>query len=195
MRRLEYPWPGLERRVVQSLGGVLPLVVYGSLMNERSAQMTLPVQSRSPVQPVYAYGVRRVFEYPMSTDAFERYGPPPEPDQVAALNVRVTGDRQDKINAVLVHIAADDLPALRERESGYHLSEVPIASWPSGGTNSTSVAFVLEGPPSPAVVRPHPRYVEVCRDGALSFGKAFREEFDATTFLMSGDTLATRLGS
>ena len=191
MFSFDYPWPDLEAHLATYHCGRLPLFAYGSLLNAESAVRTMPGWRRDECRPANAFGVVRVFNYPLTLDAVARYGPGPTPWHVAALGVRVTGLPTDRVNGLVSSLAAEDLGGFREREMGYRLTEVPVASWDDASNGEfPAKAFVLEhrAPDDPKLL-PHPGYLAVCREGAASFGAGFRDDFDRTTLLADGRRL------
>ncbi|QDV74864.1 gamma-glutamylcyclotransferase family protein [Botrimarina mediterranea] len=191
MLSFDYPWAGLEDHLAAHHNGRLPLFAYGSLLNAASAVRTMPGWRGEECRPANAVGLVRVFNYPLTPDAIERYGPGPTPQHVAALGVRATGLPTDRVNGLVYSLAAEDLKGFRQRETGYRLAEVSITPWGEGASdNSSSKAFALEylGPDDPQLL-PHPEYLVVCRKGAASFGESFRDDFDRTTFLADGRRL------
>lgn len=195
MLLFNYPWPGLEAYLAAHHDGRLPLFAYGSLLNAASAVRTMPSWRRDECQPAYALGVVRVFNYPLTPDAIERYGAGPTPQHVAALGVRVTGLPTDCVNGLVYSLGADDLEGFRFRETGYRLTEVPVTPWSDAPSDEFPAnAFVLEYPgPDDLQLLPHPGYLDVCREGAMSFGEAFRDDFDRTTLLADGRRLSEYL--
>lgn len=178
-----YPWPGLEK-AVRRRG--LTLVGYGSLINAESAAMTLSEAALATAAPCIAFGGRRVFDSRMERIS-DRYDGPAGPDERAALNVRVTSEMGDLFNGVVLTIGPSDVPALREREEGYDLAPVACIPWQRG--SAAFPAWVLSNARSDRSIQPHPRYLEVCREGAAAFGEAFLMLFEATTYRSDGVTL------
>lgn len=197
MLSFDYPWPGLEDYLAAHHGGRLPLFAYGSLLNAASAMQTMPGWRGDRCRPANALGVVRVFNYPLTPEAIMRYGQGPTPQHVAALGVRVTGLPKDRVNGLVYSLGADDLEGFRERETGYRLIEVPVEPWDDVTSSEfPAEAFVLEypGPDDPQLL-PHPGYLAVCREGAASFGEAFRDDFDRTTLVADGRRLSEYLRS
>jgi len=183
-----YPWGSLEANLARQGRDSLALVAYGSLVNPDSAAVTLGPRSGHVRQPVVAHGVRRVFDVPIPAD-HPRYGPPINPRATGVLNVRLTAAEHDAINGVLLHVAIEDLPALREREEGYDLHPVACTDWEQTGADGR-VAYVLvcPAPLTDPQVEPHRRYYEVCREGAAGFGPAFLATWLDNTYLADGVT-------
>lgn len=196
MPSFDYPWPGLEEHLAQNHEGCLPVFVYGSLLNAESARRSMPGWRGEDCVPASAFGVVRIFDYPLTPDAIERYGPGPSPRHTAALGVRVTGDPNDRVSGLVYSLAPDDLAGFRQRETGYRLVEVATAPWSESPVDPDGVAFVLEyDGPSDRDLLPHPAYLDVCREGAASYGEAFRDDFDRTTRLADGRMLSEYLQS
>lgn len=195
MPHFEYPWPDLEAHLIAHHAGRLPLFAYGSLLNAASAVRTMPGWRRDECRPANALGVVRVFNYPLTADAIARYGRGPTPQHVAALGARVTGRPSDRVNGLVYSLGADDLEGFRLRETGYRLTEVPVAPWGDASSDGfPRSALVLEHPGADDVsLLPHPAYLNVCREGAASFGDDFRDDFDRTTLLADGRRLSEYL--
>ncbi len=197
-RRYPYPWDGLERAVEQMPHSRSPFVGYGSLLNSSSAALTLDKQSLRSRQPVIAFGMRRIFNYQIPPN-ITRYGPPTEPLAQAALNVRLTGNVNDAVNAVLVEMLPSEVSALRQREQGYDLEPVVCLKW-KALKDPSFLAYILQCPDDPRIgmrrtndnLEPHREYYRVCRDGAREFGDQFLRFWLETTFLGDGVTSVAR---
>ena len=183
-----YPWPELEQEDRASF----PCVGYGSLVNAASARRTLGGSLKGLV---IAFGVRRLFNLPMSADALKRYSSPATPTANAALNVLPTHRFEDVVNGALFDVMREDIPAFREREIGYDLVPVACVDW-SRRTGAPFVAYVLAHPgPANAgaertvsAIAPHAGYYQLCREGAASMGEEFLEFWSESTFLADGTT-------
>lgn len=195
MPHFDYPWTGLEAHLAAQHAGRLPLFAYGSLLNAASAVRTMPGWRGDECRPANALGVVRVFNYPLTLDSIERYGAGPTPQHVAALGARVTGLLTDRVNGLVYSLGADDLEGFRLRETGYRLTEVRVEPWGDASSRDfPRTAMVLEYlGDDDASLLPHPGYLDVCREGAASFGEAFRDDFDRTTFLTDGRRLSEYL--
>jgi hypothetical protein len=188
---LVYPWPDLEARLG---GGRLPLLAYGSLMNEQSARRTLANYADLRPTPVVAFGGKRFYHYRMPREVVDRYPPTVSPLERAALNVVGTRNPEDYFNAVLLGIPLTDLPGLREREKQYDLIPLPFLLW-DGRTGAVRTAYALSSPPGPngkveEGLLPHPAYHQVCLTGACGFGTEFGDCFSRTSFLTDGRAAA-----
>jgi hypothetical protein len=180
----------------------LPLVGYGSLLNQASAARTIHPSARR--QPVTALGARRVFNHRLDNETLRRYGAIDkrrdpgsvvDPRAIAALNVIATGQPEDTLNGVLFEVPAADIPGLCGREEGYDLAPVVCVDFglPAGGRFP---AYILTCPDEPRGgfrrtdngLTPHWPYLEVCLEGARAVSREFYEVFLATTFLADGRT-------
>jgi hypothetical protein len=191
-----YPWHGLEGDL-ERLGQQLLLVGYGSLMNAVSAGQTL--RTSPGRRPVVAFGARRVFNYAMAEMSLARYGPCNNAQQVAALNVYRSDSVADMVNGVCLAVAVGEVPALRQRETGYDLFPVPCLWWNVVGA-IPFVAHVLGAPDEPHSgprytgddLQPHPVYYRVCRDGAASVSADFLNFYLDSTYLADRRTSLRR---
>ncbi|MDB6112883.1 MAG: hypothetical protein JWR69_4633 [Pedosphaera sp.] len=193
-----YPWEGIEANSLWDSGGIT-LAAYGSLMNEASAAATLAPRPARTRQPALALGVQRVYDYVMPTAALRRYQVSPDGDERAALNAYVTGVRDDVINATLVSLTIEDIPALRAREVDYDLTPVPVLP---GANPAASVAFayLLTAPGGGGAARRdessrannlmpvRPYHALVC-EACSRVSDAWLELFLATTRLRNGQVV------
>jgi len=172
----------------------LPFVGYGSLLNTKSASLTLTPEVLKSRIPVIAFGARRIFNYSMG-EAVTRYGVPENEIESAALNVRLTGSIHDTLNAVLINIPIEEIPKLRDREIGYDLEPIVCVRW-NGNDNEPFIAYILQCPDNPRTgkvrtnntLMPHRIYIQKCRDGAEEFGTQFLEFWLSSTYLANGIT-------
>lgn len=199
---LPYPWASLEPSIMDT-GRPLLLVGYGSLLNPASAKRT--ICSTPPVghPPVIAFGATRVFNYVMPQSVLDRYGDQISPRERAALNAAWTGKSESVLTGRLIDVPASDLPALRERERGYHLCPVAFVPWGDPSSLPT-LGHVLVADERPvAGVRhvdntllPHPGYTLLCREGARLVDAEFERAFLATSWVASfGGTLEQYLAT
>ncbi|MEM9160334.1 MAG: hypothetical protein AAGB46_14915 [Verrucomicrobiota bacterium] len=197
-----YPWNDLESFLHEAQMDALPLVGYGSLINQASAGRTINTDESAKRQAVAAYGAIRVFNYRMPERFLhERYGSTEE-NKVAALNCEATGNASDAFNGILSHVARQHLPALREREKHYSLKPCLYTPW-DAPSDSAEVAYFFELLPNAAIpdhpydptVLPHSDYTDICRTGAAAISPDFLNFFDHTTLLADKQTtLASYLG-
>jgi hypothetical protein len=191
-----YPWEGLESFLSESKLSSLPLVGYGSLINEASAARTINTDTSARRAPVVAYGAIRVFNYRMSPAYVnERYGTPESSKHLAALNCERTGRGEDRFNGILTHVAPDTLGAFRDREKDYALQPVVYQLWDQPDSKP-QVAYILELKPGDgsegdrydSTILPHIDYTRLCQTGAQAISEAFLDYFNKSTFLADKET-------
>lgn len=191
-----YPWEGLETSLNEKGMDRLPLIGYGSLINEASAARTINTGESAARIPVKAYGAIRVFNYRMPTAYLnERYGTPVDSNHIAALNCERTGNAADQFNGILTHIEPDHFTAFREREKDYSLKPVVYRPWDRPEAN-LETAYILELLPKngekqdryDSSILPHIAYTRLCQAGALSVSESFLATFNETTLLADKKT-------
>ncbi len=190
-----YPWQGIEEHLAQKGLTYLHLLVYGSLVNRDSAELTLSKSTIESSRPAVAFGARRIFNYlmPMETD---RYGPVHSPEARAALNILPTGLVEDAFNGLIIEVALNDIDSTRGREIGYDLYPVATIEW-DRLDGDPMLAYVLHARNSSTTkhtsdeIVPHEVYYSTCRQGARSFGEEFLQLWLETTFLADGVTNMT----
>lgn len=189
-----FPWVGLSELIERLDKKTLPIVGYGSLLNQASAARTLKNALRVPC---VAFGCKRIFNYDMPKDALDKYGTNDVSSFRAALNVEVTGNIDHSINGILTELHPADIEAFREREKGYDLVPISCVEWNATLSSVPFTAFVLAAPdcarnPNWQVVRsdilPHSAYLRLCETGAKSISNQFLEFFRETTFLADKKT-------
>ncbi len=189
-----YPWDGLEQTLGERAHTALPIVGYGSMLNRESAALTLGDRSLGSSQPVVAFGARRIFDYEIPEDV-DRYASATHPSARAALNVLSTGELDDVVNGILIHVVVDDIPALKGREIGYDLVPAACLEW-NAQQRPPFMAYVLSYPREPGDgerhannwITPNHDYYLKCRSGAQSLGEGFLKLWLATTYLADGVT-------
>ena len=189
-----YPWTDLESFLETRGLSSLPLIGYGSLLNRRSARLTIsdPDAQR---RAVVAFGVRRVFDYVLDDESLRRYGPVDDPRAIAALNAIATSRVEDTVNGVLCLVSRADIHPLRLRELGYNLTPVECVDF-DDRMGARSRAYILTCPDDPPdgvrrradKIAPHPAYLQVCIEGAREISSEFLDEFLSSTFLADGRT-------
>lgn len=186
---IKYPWEGLEQILDRQKKDTFKFIGYGSLLNGKSAAITVSVKK---VIPILSFGIYRIFNYVIPKNNI-RYGMTNDPIKRAALNVSFSGDKNDFINGILIEIPLKDLNSLRLREVAYDLVQVPCILWEERNAQPFT-AYALYCPykdfngieKTNDGLEPHSEYYNVCREGALSFGEEFLECWKATTFLADG---------
>ncbi len=177
-----YPWAGAEAYLTSVGADKLRLLSYGSLMNPTSAALTISVDLQMSSEPAIGYGIRRIFNYRMSAEGFERHGNPYTEKHVAALNVLSTGNPEDAVNGLILHVPVFSLDELRKREIGYDLVPITAEHWELRRSISEPV-FSLECSDTDQTIVPHLQYLNTCEDGARSVSDSFLTFFRNTTFL------------
>lgn len=183
---IKYPWKDIEEKLREKKDKTLKIVAYGSLVNERSASLTV---TSLHTFPLIAFGVYRIFNYQIPHNNI-RYGLPDFPDRQAALNIELTHKTEDFINGLLLEVPLKDIQQLRERELNYDLIQVPCLKW-NNLNHEPFFSYILYSPyqidtekKNPIKnIYPHSQYYKVCREGAKSLGPDFLECWKATTFL------------
>jgi hypothetical protein len=186
--RYPYPWVDLETDLTSGKFSSLTVLAYGSVMNDQSAARTLSRLDHDRTAAV-AFGVKRVFNYPMTQAAIDRYAAPISSRHVAALNTIETGNPADTVNGIFRRIAVDDIERFREREKDYNLVPVECLEWCTRQPVKETV-YVLVCPTPNEQLLPHLKYLETCERGAGKISAAFLSEFQRSTFLADGRCLA-----
>lgn len=191
---IPYPWNELERDAVRTSGRI-PLIGYGSLLNPDSARRTIRDTPPEGHTPIIGIGAHRVFNYVMPQTVIDRYGALENQAERAALNAVWTGRPDDVITGRLVNVSIEDLPALRERERGYHLGPVYFTLW-NDPQAEPELGFVLVADDAPVdgvvhtdpTLLPHVGYTQLCIDGAAMVDHDFERALRETTVLGDGET-------
>ena len=183
----KYPWNNLEDYLRSTHQRELSLLAFGSLINAKSASKTISSDNPMNRTPIYATGVRRVFNYRMPESAYSRYGKPVSEKYVAALNVVTTKNSNDIVNGISQSIGFNNLESFREREVGYQLSPVHAFDWITREHIDLPI-YALELTNPETNILPHLNYLEVCLEGALSISQQFQREFCDTTYLADINT-------
>lgn len=189
---IDYPWYELKGELASTDANSFRMIGYGSLLDSLSAKSHIASGARNRV---LTFGLRRLFNYQMP-DAFRRaWQINAGSNRTAALNVEVTHMATDTANGVLVHVAANEIDGMLEREQGYDLISVPFLPWSdpaadvefayvlSARRNSSSGAQFIRDDILPAV-----GYLDLCCRGARSGGQVFLANFLSSTYLADGVT-------
>lgn len=175
---------------------------YGSLMNKTSAARSMKPEAVESMQPVVAFGAKRIFNY--YATKVDHWGANPDPKERAMLNLAPSFDKTAVVNGVTLEVDEEDLANLVKRERGYDLVPILVASWSSVSSESTEVEFkVAYTFVIPNELRdniafsstqfyPVRGYLEAIQEGAGSFGKDFLELWDSTTYLADGTTTVAK---
>ncbi|MBR9703409.1 gamma-glutamylcyclotransferase [Candidatus Woesearchaeota archaeon] len=150
------------------------IVGHGSLMNISSFKKTL---SERELIPVTIPGFRRVFNITSSHAQHRNI-------------LNVTHDPDCVLNAVLFSVNEEEYLKLKKREERYEEEMVSVYCFKTGKELDKATIFIdYRTDIDHDQQLPDPHYLQVCRDGARSFGADFLKRFDETTFLLSGISL------
>jgi len=188
-----YPWEDLEDHL-RKTGGTIKLFGFGSLINAQSASYNI-CKRRGPA---IAFGLKRIFNYKDHYLESCNIGCPNENcmQEQAKLNAADTKDPNHMINGILYDITAEDLNSLRPRERGYDLERLYVVDHYDALDESCTTprvyeAYLLRARNENQVSYenvPDINYLNVCLEGARSFGKPFLKLFFDTTYLCDGVT-------
>lgn len=191
-RVYKYPWLNIENDLQSMKLNELTFIGYGSILNSKSCALTFPDLNHETFKPVIAFGTKRIFNYRMP-EKILRYGHSNNPINLAALNVRYTGKKDDLINGILVKLPINLISNFRDREIGYDLIPIVYTDW---NNNRLCKTYILRCPDeirdgkkrTNYSIKPHLYYYDVCRSGAESLGKDFLDFWLNTTYLADGKT-------
>lgn len=180
-----YPWPELS-----NLSEDIPVVGFGSLINSLSAQRTSTHPSAQKLQPVIAFGVRRIYNYVMSDRAAQVYGPGIPFHRRGVLNVRATDAATDFFNGVRLTLTRSDLEAFRLREYGYDLIPILTVPWHNPtAPPQQAYCFSCRLPERNGrimlseQIQPHPGYHLLCELGCSQISPEFLQFFRYSTWV------------
>ncbi len=193
-------YPNENRELVQQQFGnkKVPIFGYGSLMNVESARQSMKVDAIASMQPVVAFGVKRIFNY--TAKYAHRWGNL-HSNERAMLNLIPTYNTSSIANGVVIEVDDDDLVQLIKREVGYDLIPVLVASWDEISAKKpilnirVAYTFVASSELRKNMLYTHTRYypvrgyMQAVQEGALRYGDRFLDLWNATTYLADGTTL------
>jgi hypothetical protein len=163
------------------------IIVYGSLMdiNETMMQGLRPIDA----VPIRLKGYRRSFNLKPSW----RKG---SGRSIAVLNVEYCSGSW--INGVCLLLESGELAALDTRERGYNREGVPaerLECYLQYDLPDDTPFFIYIGKEEKidSQILPNKDYLDVCMAGASSWGEDFFDEFVATTYLASGESLNNKI--
>lgn len=170
---------------------------YGSLMNKDSAARSIKKEAVKSMQPAIAFGVKRIFNYKVS-DA-SSWGAKDKKER-AMLNLSQTLNISSMANGVVFEVDAEDLTKLVNREVGYDLVPILVASWDDMMSRNSHIeihiayTFVaaneLRDNTSYISTDYYPvmGYLHAVQDAAKNYGPEFAEFWNKTTYLANGTT-------
>ena len=155
---------------------------YGSLLQEESLKATVP--SAKNIRPVYIKGFRRVFTL-WDPVGWTETNLDLKDIPFCGVDAVPTSDKNATVNGVVFEVSADELPALLEREKEYDLIEVAAYDFSTDEPVGTCLVF-SSGKETGAYdfdSEAQKRYLDVCTEGAASFGEDFLQQFLVTTYI------------
>lgn len=194
-----YPSEDLEPILNKFPDGKIPIFGYGSLMNAESAGRSVGPEAVQSMEPVAAFGLKRIFNYKVSEVA-PRWGSDLPENEKAMLNVEPTTTTSHIINGVVMTVSHQELHKLVEREKGYDLVPVLIADWndlvAENPEVKIKVAYTFYVPDelrggidyTQTKYYPVRGYLQAVRTGAAVYGEQFLNYWDETTYLGDGTT-------
>ncbi len=189
-----YPYPELAHTLAAQGNTTLPLFIYGSLLDERSAGRTLSTHALATRRPALAFGLKRVFNRDIPIEPESVFGFPCNDSARGMLNVEKTDHLENFMNGVIIDIPLNEIAALMEREIGYNLVPIIVTDWEPlhQGEMKYSIVHTLQAPAESIYVNPHilprPGYYELTRDAAKQYGPFYEMLWYNTTFMADGIT-------
>ncbi len=195
--RMRYPNSKHAQLLEHFPDGKVPIFGYGSLINKVSAGRSVKPEALDTMRPVIAFGAKRLFGY--NARASERWGVL-DPKERAMLNIVPSWNLTDRVNGVVLEVDAEDLASLVEREVGYDLVPILVATWnddhEADPVLNLEVAYTFSASSelrdnvlyTATQFYPVRGYLKAVRDGAAEFGETFARFWEATTFLGNGTT-------
>lgn len=194
----QYPNDGHQELVDHFPSGKVLLFGYGSLMNKVSAARSMKPEAVESMEPVVAFGVKRLFNYKVTDPS--RWGPEKSHKERAMLNIAQTLNISNMANGVVIEVDAEDLTRLVSRETGYDLVPILVASWDDVMNENSDVkirvayTFVavneLRNNTSYTSTEYYPvlGYLHAVQDASEAYGDEFASFWNATTYLADGTT-------
>ncbi len=195
-----YQYPNAEHTAIVDLFPDHKVLIfgYGSLMNKVSAARSMKSEAVESMQPVVAFGVKRLFNYKVTDPS--RWGPDQNRKERAMLNLAQTVNIGSMANGVILEVDAQDLSSLVARETGYDLVPILVASWDDVQAQNVDVeiriayTFVavneLRNNIAYTSTEYYPviGYLHAVQEAAKTYGEEFASFWNATTYLANGTT-------
>lgn len=175
----------------------VPILGYGSLLNEESASLSLKPTTIKERRCVKAKGLKRIFE----KDIGKNHSHNPwildeeksHPTARGSLNIKYTQNEYDEINGVVYHLDEEDFLSVCKREEGYDLIPIEVTIWNDVNKNFSSelIAYVFSASNENYLsnhITPRPSYFFLCREAAKKLGPEFYTMWQETTYLADGTT-------
>ena len=186
-----------ERKpVIESKGGVVGIVGYGSLISLQSMEETLGHKYRDSIYLVHLDGFKREWTDLTLTNEFtdaskydfyyveDRDSIPVD----GMISLNLSQEESGRINGVLYFVSKQDLSKFDERESGYQRVDVTKRIVEFNVHNSIVYTYQtmpyrlykksISSPKKYVILK---EYTDLVYHACDSIGKSFREEFDETT--------------
>lgn len=193
----QYPNQEHAETVKYFPNGKVLIFGYGSLMNKTSASRSLKPEAVATIQPAFAFGVKRLFNYVMANT--ERYGETNRKEK-AMLNMTQTLNLKSIANGVTIEVDSEDLAKLVERETGYDLVPILVTSWDEAVEQNPepniriAYAFVAVHELRDHIdytsteFYPVRGYLNMIQEASLAYGEDFARIWNETTYLADGTT-------
>lgn len=171
---------------------------YGSLMNKESALRTVKPEAFDSKEKVIAFGVKRLFNYKAVKTS--HWGAKQDKKEKAMLNLTQTLNISSIANGVVIQVDAEDFSRLVQRETGYDLIPVLVASWDEVLNENPNVNIQVAYTFSAAhELRNHINYtstqyypvrgyMHAIQETTQLFGGDFAKMWNSTTYLADGTT-------
>lgn len=195
---LQYPNNGHETLMQHFPSGKVRVFGYGSLINKVSAGRTVKPEAIQSMYPGVIFGAKRIFNY--TATKTDHWGANQHPKEKAMLNLVPSLNFASIVNGVVIEVDAEDLMRLVQREIGYDLVPVLVASWTDIVNRKPpleiQVAYTFVSAPELRDHRlytstqfyPVRGYLNAIQQANLEYGEAFSSLWDQSTYLADGTT-------
>jgi hypothetical protein len=193
-----YPNEGFEKVASRFPKGKVLLFGYGSLMNRLSASRSVKNEALESMCPCIAFGVKRLFNY--KAVKTQHWGEDQDPKEKAMLNIAQTLNIASLANGVMIEVDAEDFGRLVQRETGYDLVPILVASWNDIRSQNPEikihVAYTFAASQelrnhinyTSTKYYPVRGYLHAVQEAALIYGVDFARMWNSTTYLADGTT-------
>lgn len=199
-----YPSTNYPNKDAQSIlnkypNGKVLLFGYGSLINKESAGRSVSPEALNSMQPVAAFGFKRMFNYKTNNPS-PRWGINLPENERAMLNIEPMTTFKHVINGVTMEVDQNDLQQLISRETGYDLVPLLVADWneliSENPDVQIKVAYTFYVPDelrngidyTQTKYYPVRGYLHAVQEGASLYGEDFLNYWNKTTYLGDGTT-------
>lgn len=193
-----YPNTGHETIPELFPNGKVLVFGYGSLMNKISLARSVKQEAVDSMEPVVAFGVKRIFNYYAKNTA--HWGPDQNRKEKAMLNLVQTLNIGTLANGVTVEVDVEDFSRLVVRETGYDLVPILVASWDEvigqDPQVNIKIAYTFVAAHelrnridyTSTEFYPVRGYLHAVQQASKGFGDDFAQMWNETTFLADGTT-------